>query len=54
MRSNVSMFADDHQVYEIKTLAILKLNYRSVPKKQRVGMSQIHLRAIMGNMDPCL
>ena len=30
------------------------INYRPVPKKQRVGMSQIHLKAIMGNMAPYL
>ena len=55
MRSNVSMFADDHQVYEIdNNVNNMKLNYRPVLKKQPVGMSQIHLRAIMGSMGPCL
>ena len=53
MRSNVStcLLTIIKFMKLIKTLATFKLNYRPVLKKQLVGMSQIHLRAIM---DPCL
>ena len=47
----VGLLTTSNFTKSINTSAPLKLNYRIVLKKQPVGTSQIHLRAIMGNMD---
>ena len=55
MRSNVSMFADDHQVYEIdKNVSNIETKLQASAQKAMSWYESNSLKAIMGNMDPCL
>jgi len=54
MRSYVRMFADNHQFYKINEyVSTIQTKLQHSTPKQPVGISQIHLRAIKGNMDLC-